>query len=80
MTAARRLLLMAGLTLAMIAAGGALAWLLNPYGATSSRLINPIFRKIKYDRLGTPFLLREARPETLLVGSSRVQMGMPSSW
>ncbi len=76
MTAARRLLLMAGLTLAMIAAGGALAWLLNPYGATSSRLINPIFRKIKYDRLGTPFLLREARPETLLVGSSRVQMGM----
>ncbi len=76
MTAARRLALMAVLTLAIIAGGAALAWLLNPYGATSSRLINPIFRKIKYDRLATPFLLRESRPATLLIGSSRVRMGM----
>ncbi len=67
---------MASLTAAIVAAGGGLTWLLNPYGATPSRLINPIFRKIKYDRLGTPFLLREARPETVLLGSSRVQMGM----
>jgi hypothetical protein len=76
MTAARRLALMAVLTLAIIAGGVGLAWLLNPYGATSSRLVNPIFRKIKYDRLATPYLLRELRPETLLIGSSRVRMGM----
>jgi hypothetical protein len=76
MTAARRLVLMAVLTLAIVAGGVGLAWLLNPYGATSSRLINPIFRKIKYDRLATPYLLRESRPETLLIGSSRVRMGM----
>lgn len=76
MTAARRLVLMAVLTLAIVAGGVGLAWLLNPYGATSSRLINPIYRKIKYDRLATPYLLRESRPETLLIGSSRVRMGM----
>lgn len=76
MNAGRRLLLMAALTAAIIAGGGALAWLLNPYGATSSRLINPIFRKIKYDRLVTPYLLRDTRPETVMVGSSRVQIGM----
>jgi hypothetical protein len=67
---------MFALTGVLIAAGIALAWLLNPYGATSSRFINPIFRKVKLERLVTPYLLRIARPETVLLGSSRVLMGM----
>ena len=41
-----------------------------------SKFINPIFRKVKRERLVTPYLLRIARPETLLLGSSRVLMGM----
>lgn len=76
MNAGRRLRLMAALTAAILAGGVALVWLLNPYGATSSRLVDPIFRRIKYDRADTPYLLRAARPETVLVGSSRVQLGM----
>ncbi len=61
---------------ALIAGGIALTWALNPYGATSSELINPIFRKIKQERLAIPYLLRVAQPETILLGSSRVLMGM----
>ncbi len=60
----------------LIAGGIALTWLLNPYGATRSNFIDPIFRKIKRERLATPYLLRVAQPETLLLGSSRVLMGM----
>jgi hypothetical protein len=67
---------MFALTGAIIAGGVGLTWLLNPYGATSSRFINPIFRKVKLERLVTPYLLRIARPETVLLGSSRVLMGM----
>jgi len=67
---------MFALTGVLIAAGIALTWLLNPYGATSSRFINPIFRKVKLERLVTPYLLRLARPETVLLGSSRVLMGI----
>lgn len=72
----RRLLLMVVLTAVLIAGGIALTWLLNPYGATRSTLIDPIFRKIKQERLATPYLLRVAQPDTVLLGSSRVLMGM----
>jgi hypothetical protein len=61
---------------ALIAGATALTWLLNPYGATRGRLIDPVFRKIRQERLTTPYMLRVAQPETLLVGSSRVLMGM----
>ncbi len=67
---------MFALTAVLIVCGIALTWLLNPYGATRSTLIDPIFRKIKQERLATPYLLRVAQPETVLLGSSRVLMGM----
>jgi hypothetical protein len=72
----RRIRLMFALTGLLIAGGIALTWLLNPFGATRSRFIDPIFRKVKRERLATPYMLRIAQPETLLLGSSRVLMGM----
>ncbi len=74
--ALRRILIMAALTAAVIVGECGLVWLLNPYGATSSTLIDPVFRKIKQPRLATPYLLRETRPTTVLLGSSRVLMGI----
>jgi hypothetical protein len=67
---------MFALTGVLIAGGIALTWLLNPLGATRSRFIDPIFRKIKLERVATPYLLRIAQPQTVLLGSSRVRMGM----
>ena len=67
---------MFALTSALIAGGIALTWLLNPLGATRSRFIDSIFRKIKRERVATPYLLRITQPQTLLLGSSRVLMGM----
>jgi len=64
------------LTGVLVAGGVALTWLLNPFGATGSRFIDPIFRKIKQERLATPYLLHATQPETVLLGSSRVLMGM----
>ncbi len=52
-------------------------YLVNPYGAFPIQLFSPIFRKIKQERLVTPYLIRTARPDTLLIGSSRVLMGIP---
>jgi hypothetical protein len=72
----RRILLLLCLTAALLAGGIVVTAALNPYGATHSRLIDPIFRKVKQERLATPYLLRTAAPETILLGSSRVQMGM----
>src|SRR5271167_9194 len=68
--------MMFALTAMLIAGGIALTWLLNPFGATRSDFIDPIFRKVKRERLATPYMLRVAQPETLLIGSSRVLMGM----
>jgi hypothetical protein len=67
---------MLALAAAIVGGVAALDFLLNPYGAWHIALIDPVFRKIKNDRLSTPYLLRAAEPETLLVGSSRVLMGM----
>ena len=72
----RRIFLTFVLTGMLIGGGIALTWLLNPYGATRSTFIDPIFRKVKHERLVTPYLLRAAEPDTLLIGSSRVLMGM----
>ncbi len=72
----RRIRLMLVLTGSVIVGGIALTWLLNPYGATRSTFINPIFRKVKRERLVTPYLLQASQPETLLLGSSRVLIGM----
>ena len=64
------------LTTTVVGVTVALNYLLNPYGAWRTALINPIFRKVEHERVVTPYLLRTAGPETILLGSSRVLMGM----
>lgn len=76
MNLARRLTLMLVLTATVVGVVVALNYLLNPYGAWPTALINPIFRKVEHERVVTPYLLRTAGPETILLGSSRVLMGM----
>ena len=66
---------MFALTAVFIAGGIALTWLLNPFGATRSRFIDPIFRKIKRERLATPYLLRVAQPETVWAPVSSLTVG-----
>jgi len=51
-------------------------YVVNPYGAWRIALINPIFRKLTGDRAQMPYQLRTTTPETVLIGSSRVQVGM----
>ncbi len=72
----RRIQLMFALTGVLIASGIALTWLLNPLGATRCSFIDPIFRKIKVERVAIPYLLQIEQPETVLLGSSRIRMGM----
>jgi hypothetical protein len=67
---------MFALTAAIVAAGAAFNYAVNPYGAWSSRLVNPVYRDVDQERVVTPYLLRSARPATILLGSSRVLMGM----
>lgn len=67
---------MFALTGAMLSAGAAANYLLNPYGAWHAALIDPIFRHVEQERVATPYLLRSTHPETLLLGSSRVLRGM----
>jgi hypothetical protein len=72
----RRIALMFALTGALVAAAVAFNYLANPYGAWPTRLIDPMFRRIDQERTVTPYLLRSERPATILLGSSRVLMGM----
>lgn len=76
MNATRRIVLMLALAAALVATGAALNYLLNPYGAWRTTLIDPVFRKVEHERVVTPYLLRTTAPVTLLLGSSRVLMGM----
>ncbi len=76
MNLARRLTMMFAFTAALIACGLAFNCLIDPYGAWGSRLIDPIYRNVSQERVVTPYLLRTARPRTLLVGTSRVLLGM----
>ncbi len=76
MRVVRRLILMFALTAAIVAAGAAFNYAVNPYGAWPSRLVNPVYRDVDQERVVTPYLLRSARPATILLGSSRVLMGM----
>ncbi len=76
MTTRRRLLLMFALTAVVVAAGIGANYAFNPYGAWRNQLIDPIFRRVEHERMVTPYLLRTTEPETILLGSSRVYMGM----
>jgi hypothetical protein len=76
MNSVRRQVLML-VTLAVFCAAAIIVnYLTNPYGAWRTILIDPIFRADSDPRMITPYLLRTMRPETLLVGSSRVRVGM----
>jgi len=50
---------------------------LNPYGAWRIALLPSVFRTVQHERMVDPYLLRSARPSTILLGTSRVYMGMP---
>ncbi len=76
---ARRLWLM---LIAMIGlTGSALLFnfLLNPFGAWRHRLVSQTYYRVRagHDRVITPYLLRSTRPNTVMLGTSRVLMGMP---
>jgi hypothetical protein len=76
MTAARRLRLMLfGFAIA-VGAVAALNFLVNPWGAWRFHLVAGKYRRVREDRLVTPYLLRTSAPQTLLLGSSRVLYGM----
>jgi hypothetical protein len=72
----RRLLLMLAMSVAVVGFGAAANYLLNPYGVWKSRLIDPVFRKPKDEHVALPYLIQSAATHTLLVGSSRVVLGM----
>ena len=72
----RRLRLMLLYLLLFFAGVGTLNWLVNPYRAWNSTLVDDIYLS-GMDRTWTPYRLRTAQPTTVLVGSSRVMLGMP---
>jgi hypothetical protein len=72
----RRILRMAAFTGVLIGVAMAFNYLVNPYGAWRIAIVNPIFRNLTGERAQMPYQLRTAAPETLLIGSSRVQVAM----
>jgi hypothetical protein len=76
MRSVRRLVMMLFALLVLCAAAATINYLINPYGAWRTELIDPIFREDNDARMTTPYLVRTTRPHTLLVGSSRVRVGM----
>jgi hypothetical protein len=72
----RRLVLMFALSAVLVGSGAIVNFLLNPYGVWRSQLIDAVFRKPKDEHVALPYLIRSARTHTLLVGSSRVALGM----
>jgi hypothetical protein len=72
----RRIALMFALTGVLIAGAIGFNYSINPYGAWRSTLIDPVYRNLTGDRAQMPYQLWTTTPETLLIGSSRVQMGM----
>lgn len=76
MRPARRLIIMLLALVALCASAVTVNYLINPYGAWRTTVIDPIFREDNDARMTTPYLVRTARPHTLLVGSSRVRVGM----
>jgi len=67
---------MFALTVVLIAGATGFNYLVNPYGAWRCELINPIYRNLTGDRAQMPYQLWTTAPETLLIGSSRVQVAM----
>jgi len=72
----RKLALSLGALLSLIGGLALFNYVVNPYGAWGTELVNPIYRDISHERMAIPYLLRTSQPRTLLVGSSRVMLGM----
>ncbi len=75
----RRLGLMMGALCVPLAAVAAVNWLVNPYGAWRTALVDPIYQRQLpgSERVQVPYRVRTERPATVLLGSSRVLIGMP---
>ena len=76
MALARRLRLMLTGFCAVLAVVMAFNFAVNPFGAWRHRLVPGLYRRVSLERVTTPYLLRTAHPQTLLLGSSRVFFGM----
>lgn len=61
---------------AAMAAVIAINYIVNPWGAWRFHLVSSRYRRVNLERMVTPYLLRTASPDTLLLGSSRVLYGM----
>src|SRR5713226_9652921 len=77
--ALRRPAIMLASAFAVLCAAMTVNFLANPYGVWRSSLVDPIYRRIELDdaRIATPYLLESAAPATVLIGTSRVFIGMP---
>jgi hypothetical protein len=76
MGSARRLRLMLTGFCATIGVLMLFNFLVNPLGAWRHRLVSGRYRRVRLERVITPYLLRTSEPRTLLLGSSRVFYGM----
>jgi hypothetical protein len=76
MRLARRLRLMLTGFCAALVVVMAFNFLVNPLGAWRHRLVPGLYRRVRFERVATPYLLRTSTPQTLLLGSSRVFFGM----
>src|SRR5579863_4572000 len=72
----RRLTMMLALSAALTASVGALNMAVNPFGAWHTRAIDPIFRAVAQEHLVVPYLIHTANVQTILLGTSRVALGM----
>ncbi len=72
----RRLILMLIALGAFCALAISFNYAVNPYGAWRIRLVDPFYREDADARLMTPYLIRTVDPRMLIVGSSRVRIGM----
>jgi hypothetical protein len=73
---ARRLRLMLTWLAAAMAVVIVFDFLVNPWGAWPVHLVPGKYRRVRFERVVTPYLLRTASPDTLLLGSSRTLYGM----
>jgi hypothetical protein len=76
MNPVRRLVMMLLALATLCTAAVTINYLINPYGAWRTELIDPVFRDDNDARMTTPYLVRTTQPHTLLVGSSRMRVGM----
>ncbi len=76
MANARRLRLMLTGFFATIGVLMLFNFVINPLGAWQHQVVPGLYRRVRLERVITPYLLRTSAPDTLLLGSSRVLYGM----